>query len=304
MKGIIKGVGMRIERMLVPTDFSPISRMALSYALALARKFRARLTLLHVVEPSAIFGIAFPEEAARMAKDHHDQSLRMLSAVIAPEDQRNLDVETLVKSGEVEQEILSTILEQRTDLLIMGAHGRGLVARYLIGSVTQKVVRNVEIPILVVGRVTRSPAFDRILVPTDFSGASKEALRYAIDLAQVTHSKIAAIHAVEVGVEGGAEAEVYLGEERVREARARFEEWKKGPSAREAELEVIVVEGSAAEVILKAAEDESADLIVITRGEVLGPVAEHMIRDAHVPVLAFPVIEKAKRERPDQPRAA
>jgi nucleotide-binding universal stress UspA family protein len=73
MKGIIKGVGMRIERMLVPTDFSPISRMALSYALDLARKFRARLTLLHVVEPSAIFGIALPEEAAQMAKDHHDQ---------------------------------------------------------------------------------------------------------------------------------------------------------------------------------------------------------------------------------------
>jgi hypothetical protein len=46
--------------------------------------------------------------------------VRMLSAVIVPEDQRNLDVETLVKSGEVEQEILSTILEQRTDLLIMG----------------------------------------------------------------------------------------------------------------------------------------------------------------------------------------
>jgi nucleotide-binding universal stress UspA family protein len=238
-----------------------------------------------------------------MEKDHHDQSQRMLSAVVSPQDQRAFDVETLVKSGDVAQQILSTIAEQETDLLIMGAHGRGPVGHYLIGSVAHKVLRNIEIPILTVGRVTRPPAFDRILLPTDFSDAGKEGLRYAFDLARTVHATLAAVHSVEVGVDGGAEAAVYLGAARVREARAKFDDWKTELSGQKTELETIVTEGPAADVILKTAEEKSADFIVITRETLVGSVAERVVRDANIPVLTIP-FEKAKLQQTDGRRVA
>src|SRR5215475_12553070 len=123
--------------------------------------------MLHVVEPSAALALAFPDEAVQMEREHQEQSERMLTAMITTENRRVLDVKTLVKSGEVEQQVSATIREEDTDLVIMGTHGRGLVGRYLIGSVTHKVLRNVEIPVLTVSGITPFPAFDRILLATD-----------------------------------------------------------------------------------------------------------------------------------------
>jgi nucleotide-binding universal stress UspA family protein len=217
---------MKIENILIPIDFSPTSRIALNYAVAFARTFHARLTLLHVVETSIALALAFPDETVQMEREHHEQSERMLSAMITTENRRVLDVKTLVKSGDVEQQLSATIRKEGADLVIMGTHGRGLVGRYLIGSVTHKVLGNVDIPTVTVGHATRPPAFNRILFATDLSDISQHVLPCAIDLAQITHAKLVAVHAVDVGVEGGAEAAVYLGEERVEEARAKLNQWR------------------------------------------------------------------------------
>src|SRR5688500_7395818 len=155
------------KEVLVPTDFSPPSRLALNHGIAFARKFRARLTLLHVVESSTALIYTFPTEAPRIEMEHFEQARRMLSTLVAPEDQDDLDLHTLVKSGDVEDEILSTIREDGADLIVMGTHGRGLIGRALIGSLTQKMLRKVDVPILTVCRVARFPAFDRILFATD-----------------------------------------------------------------------------------------------------------------------------------------
>jgi nucleotide-binding universal stress UspA family protein len=62
-------------------------------------------------------------------------------------------------------------------------------------------------------------------------------------------------------------------------------------------LEPVVVEGPAAEVVLNEASEKSADLIVITKGALLGPTAERIIQAAQVPVLTIPIQEKAKSDR-------
>jgi nucleotide-binding universal stress UspA family protein len=78
---------MDIKNVLVPVDFSPPSRLAVNYGVSFARKFHARLTLLHVVESGAAMVAGFPVETAAMEKQHRDQALRMLSTLVAPEDQ-------------------------------------------------------------------------------------------------------------------------------------------------------------------------------------------------------------------------
>ena len=295
---------MRIRTILIPIDFSPASRVALDYAVAFGRTFRSKLTLFHVVEPTGgALALAFPDEAVRIEKEHHQQSERMLTAMIAAESQGDLDVKPLVKSGDVVQQILSTMHKEKIDVLIMGTHSHSLV-RYLIGSVTHKLLRNADFPIVTVAQRTRPPAFNRILLATDLSEGSKDILLPATELAHATHAKLAVVHAIEVGVEGGAEAAEYLSEERVEAARAKFNQWKTEASRLKTELETIEAEGPASDVILKTAENTSADLILMTKGKFLRSVAERVIRHAHIPVLTIPFLKKSKVERSDKRRAA
>src|SRR5215813_13701143 len=133
---------MLFKKVLIPIDFSPPSRIALDYALAFARRFRARLTLLHVVEPSTMLTLTFPDEAMQANKNHYKESRRMLAALLGPEDKRDLDTETLVTSGHVDEQILATINEERIDLLVMSKRSLGI-----------KVLREVQIPTVTVADV-------------------------------------------------------------------------------------------------------------------------------------------------------
>ena len=144
---------MDIKNVLVPVDFSPPSRLAVNYGVSLARKFRAKLTLMHVVE--SLSAVAHPESEPR------EQAMRMLSALLAPEDQDDLDLRIVIKSGNIKDEITSTIAEQHADIAVMGTHGRGLLGRWLIGSVTQGILRKMPIPILTVCCATRPLTFEK-----------------------------------------------------------------------------------------------------------------------------------------------
>jgi universal stress protein A len=292
---------MRIKRLLAPIDFSPASRVALDYADSFGRIFGAKLSLLHVIEPAPAIALAFPDEAVRMEKEAKEQSQRMLAEMVT--SQQALTARILVKSGEVDREILSTMHEEDIDVLVIGTHGHSFV-RYLIGSVAHKLLREADIPVVTVGQLTRPPGFTRILLASDFSEGSKGVLLRAIDLAQASHARLAAVHAIDVGVEGGAEAAEYLSEERTETTRAKFDDWRTEASRLNTELETIEAEGPAPDVILKTAEDTAADLILLAKRKFLGSVAERVIRQAHIPVLTIPFFEKSKVERTDKRRAA
>jgi nucleotide-binding universal stress UspA family protein len=294
---------MQIQTILVPTDFSQPSRLGLNHALAFARKFGSRLVLLHVIElPKTL---TLPETA----RAERDQAERMLAALIASEDQTGLSVDLVVKAGNVEEQILAAIPEQNADLIVMGTHARGPVGRLLIGSVTHHIIQSIRIPMMTVAHVRRVPAFNRILFATDFSALSDDGSRYALALAQKSSASLIAVHAVDVGVEGGAEAGVYLTEDRMQEARTHLDEFKAAGSQQRVVIDAVVSEGPAAETILKSAADMSADLIVITIAKSdsmertpLLPTAERIVRDAHVPVLAIPLVYHEQQEQ--QPHVA
>ena len=107
---------MRIERVLVPVDFSPPSSVAVSYGITLARKFNASLALLHVVHVPAVRSYTFPVESLWIENDQREQAVRMLSALVAPEDQDDRDLQLFVKTGSIEDEISRTIREYRADI--------------------------------------------------------------------------------------------------------------------------------------------------------------------------------------------
>jgi nucleotide-binding universal stress UspA family protein len=296
---------MRVDNILVPIDFSPPSRSALHYAMALAQQCRARLMLLHVAESSAAFSYSFPEDIAEIERRHVEDARRLLGALVTPEDRNGLDLITTVKSGEVVDEIASTAVEEGADLLVMGAHGHGLLRRSVIGSVARKILERLDVPVVMVRRLARVPAFRRILFVTDFSESSRSGLHSALDLARITRSNLIALNAVDVGLEGGAEAAVYLSESRLEEAHAKLQQLKADTRQKNFDVDAVVAEGSIAGTVIKAAQEKSADLIAIgvpRHGDV--SIAEGLISDSHMPVLAIPVSESASAESPSEAPAA
>jgi nucleotide-binding universal stress UspA family protein len=142
-----------LHRILVPTDFSKFSQVALGYASALAEKFSAELHLLHIVQDLAVFipdmiTVAPPPaptveqmtKAVQVAFDHLIKDCQL----------ERFKVHREVREGTPFYEIVRYAKEQNIDLIIMGTHGHTGLTHMLLGSVTEKVVRKAPCPVLTV----------------------------------------------------------------------------------------------------------------------------------------------------------
>src|SRR5215471_7460999 len=244
---------MRINRILVPVDFSPPSTLAVNHGVALARKFRAKLSLLHVVESPRALLYAFPTEAEKVERQRREQAAKMLPALVSPEDQDDLDVRFLVKTGEVEETIEHAVHEEAADTVVMGTHGRTLFGRLLIGSVTQALLRKLGVPVLTVCRVSRPLEFRRILFGTDFGPGSGKAFQFALDLAREANAALVVAHTIDkrptMTYETPEVKAVFDEEHRraVEEAKNRFAEFEAQGTRQNVSIECVLAEGDAAE---------------------------------------------------------
>jgi nucleotide-binding universal stress UspA family protein len=143
----------KLSHILCPVDFSTHSDHAMRYAIALAEKFGADLTLLHVVAPLVA---ALPGEIALpgMAQVHTDEietSCReRLEQAVGKLAVEGVKISCAVLSGVPYLEIIRFGRENKTDLIVLGTHGRTGIAQLLIGSVAERVVRKAPCPVLTV----------------------------------------------------------------------------------------------------------------------------------------------------------
>jgi nucleotide-binding universal stress UspA family protein len=140
----------KINNILVATDFSETSDSAFDYGCALARNFGARLHVLHVVENSLMWtgveGVAY--DFALIQEDIEEAARKKLAAMVGP-DNGQPHTTTVVKSGASPAFVIADYAkEAEIDLIVMGTHGRGLVGHLLIGSVAERVVRIAPCPVL------------------------------------------------------------------------------------------------------------------------------------------------------------
>lgn len=142
-----------LKRILVPTDFSKFSQVALTYAAALAEKFNAELHLLHVVQNLAVM---IPDSVNVMPPVGPSLE-QMTSAVTVALDriikENHLEAfpaQKIVREGTPFYEITNYAKENNIDLIVMGTHGHSGLVHMLLGSVTEKVVRKSPCPVLTV----------------------------------------------------------------------------------------------------------------------------------------------------------
>lgn len=142
-----------LHRILVPTDFSKHSEVALNYALALAEKFGARLFLLHVVQDLALFipdAVAVAPPIAPPVEQFTAAARDALERVVQANNLEGGNVQREVREGAPFYEIIRFAKETAIDLIVMGTHGHTGLTHVLLGSVTEKVVRKAPCPVLTV----------------------------------------------------------------------------------------------------------------------------------------------------------
>jgi nucleotide-binding universal stress UspA family protein len=143
---------MKVSKILAPVDFSAGSRIAVEYAVALAKALNSTVTLFHAHEmPGSMNSIVPGADNEVDAGLERAAAMQRLEAMRA-EMQKETDVEirVMVQRGSPAKEIVSYSLSGGFDMIVMGTHGRTGLKRVVMGSVAEAVVRRALCPILTV----------------------------------------------------------------------------------------------------------------------------------------------------------
>ncbi|VTT86050.1 Uncharacterized protein MJ0531 [Halorubrum sp. DM2] len=140
------------SEILVPTDGSPASDAAIEHAIDLADRYDARLHALYVVDGGAYSSLeAGAEVVVDALESEGEEATRRVADAAAD---AGVDCVTTVTSGTAYQSIHDYVDEHGIDVVVMGTHGRKGLDRYLLGSVTERVVRTSDVPVLTVRQPT------------------------------------------------------------------------------------------------------------------------------------------------------
>jgi nucleotide-binding universal stress UspA family protein len=295
---------LNIQKVVCPVDFSPISKRALDHAAVIARWYEAELVVLHVAPlMPTLFGFPAALDTAAVAAADADAVIPELTGFVAEAATMVSATQTIVRSGSPAVEILHYAAEAEADFLVLGTHGRTGFERFMVGSVTEKVLRKAPCPVLSVpprceGQPER-PVFGRILCGADFSEASDHAAEYALSLAQEANGRLTLLHVVDwmpdknfakyPQFDPAAYRQVIT-----REARRQLEGLIPEEARNWCEPDLRISCGKPYREILRVAAEDQADLIVLgVHG--LGPIdrmlfgstTEHVVRQAPCPVLTI-----------------
>jgi universal stress protein A len=143
---------MSAQRILVPTDFSAHADAALDYAIALAGKLQARITVFHAIQSVPLWvdgdmGRALPDVYLSQVEKEVQQGLEKRQQRIQA---ASVPCNMLMEHGMPFQRIIDLAREQQIDLIVMGTHGRTGLQHVLLGSVAENVVRLAPCPVLIV----------------------------------------------------------------------------------------------------------------------------------------------------------
>ncbi len=292
------------QRILCATDLSDFSNSAVMQAIGMAREFGSQLFICHVVDLPMVsmHGAAFvyPEDQIEEMKTGAMDQIKGL--VMNTE----LDWEALVETGPVSATLCRLAVEKQADLAIVSTHGRTGLKRLFLGSVTERVMRTIACPLLVVTPPEKGGAiekqfkgfgFKQILVGCDFSADSGRAVEFGFSLAQEFEAAIHLVHVVEPFVYRDNMLPEATRTEAITElatgSRQRLENLVPKDAHNWCKVELACENGKPFQVLKKYAETHQIDLIVLgVRGHslvetmLLGSTTDRVIRNVACPVLS------------------
>jgi nucleotide-binding universal stress UspA family protein len=292
------------DRILVPVDFSEGARTAFGHGALFAAAFGSRLELVHVVEEVAQANYAFWAAEPALAGQLHRQAVASAEAAMA----RLLPslpitpgtrLETRVLSGTLPATVAEYAAETGASLMVVATHGRTGLSRWLLGSVSERLLRASPCPVLIArgGSAQSQPSLRRLLVAVDLSEHSRRALQLAAEIARRLSAQLEVLYVWAAPFFDASEhfdAELF---ERIRES-ARIELDAFVASAAlpdELAVQRSIASGSPSECIGERIQATAPDLLVLGshghggfRRLVLGSVSEATVRYASCAALVVP----------------
>src|SRR5271165_5314854 len=255
---------LQLKHILVATDFSPISIVALRHALGIARRYHSTVSLLHVIDPS-IYGAAGPDgisadtDCASRDAEGIEAGLRSDGCL------EGLKFDFTVSVGPIWRTIAETIEDKCSAVLVLGTHGRTGLRKLALGSVAEFAFREAPCPVMTVGpKVLQSKSCGaeakHFLVPTDLSPESLEALPYGTSLANATGGDVTLLY-VRRSRSGSNEQDAQA----VEAANIRLRELLQTHPDTRPIAPFIVKTGPPDAVVVAFAEEQQMDLIVMGR---------------------------------------
>ncbi len=289
-------------RILVPLDFSELGEKALHSAKKLATLFNGSVTLFHsylpVNEMEGPYMLGFGSTPIENYEEVETALYERLSEVAGENLPENMIREPIVSVGSPAQAIVEEAKD--FDLIVMTTHGRTGFSRFFLGSVSEKVLRTSDKPVLIVNQEKELSNLNRILLTTDFSDNSKEAFPLATQIAQKAGARINLVHIFSFdpqNEDSPAEPTVKLRRQRL-EILAKEEMHKINDLVN---TEVIVSKDSPHEALLNYNLNNPHDLIVMsTVGRtgidylMMGSTTANLVRHGKSPILSINPKKKNK----------
>jgi nucleotide-binding universal stress UspA family protein len=274
---------------LVPTDFSDIATGALQYAEGLAAGCGARLLVIFADPflPPPYFSTRQAGEIANVLEQSKHIAREQLAHYVQEHIRQSVETEAMVVEDYPVRAIMATADQYNADMIIMGTHGRSGWSRFMLGSVTEKVLRETRRPVLTVRQKQSAPhsqavSIQRVLCPVNFTDTSRRSLVHAGSVAKCFGAEVWALHVVESLTSPPTD------EEEV----DRLCEWVDNDIRALGRINEIVARGEAAEQIIATASSVGCDMIVIGAQHrrffnttVIGTTTVRVNRHAPCPVL-------------------
>jgi nucleotide-binding universal stress UspA family protein len=284
----------RFDRVLLATDFSPISEKALPYAAAIVRHFGATLYVVHVI-PTEDYAHISPSEHTQALAGMKQEAERQITAILATSHFQGIPHKIILDHGDVLGVLSRIVEEHEIELIVTGTHGKHGLEKLLSGSMAEEIFRLASVPVLAIGpQVEIDPQSEvrmkRILYATDFSPESKRAMRYAYGLAKQYGAQLYFLHVVEDVFQEPfstrVPAEAFCC--------AQLQERGFSDSTEGVQPEFLVEFGMAEQSTLEVAKNRDIQLLVLSvpgtsrpalSAHLPGPIAYNIVGHARCPVL-------------------
>ncbi len=286
------------KNILVPLDGSALSERALLPAMTLGSQDGGHITLLRtpVVEVTMVPTVEFFGNYSLRGLDQAVEKSRheardYLEALRRTRAQPNVVLHAEVIDGDPAEAILETAVARHADLIVMSTHGYSGITRWIMGSVTERVLAHAPCPVLI---IRSEIPFRKMLVPLDGSDLAEAALRPALDVASAFQASVTLLRAVKEmptrNIEALEDVEHGLGLRVQGELAEEAETYLNGLVKRLArpEVQIAVRSGPAPSAILGQAEAQDVDVVAMathgrtgTQRWVYGSVTEKVLHNSH-----------------------
>ena len=292
------------KKILVPIDFSNNSMKLLEPARYFAKKTGAEVHIIHVTEEEGAFSLRQMRELTGFFRKVYKKREAWMRELVPPFEKQGIPVTTVLqKSKNASKTILEYMKKVGIDLGFISTVGVERLKKLLIGSTTQKVIRQSRIPFLSINqhyRAGKAFKIKKILVTTDFSEPSRQGICFASNMARIFEAELTLLHVVKVPstisiIPGGPalgfpiEALIPIKEEAEEKLKRIIRTCGDVPSRFH-----IVSGGNRSDAINEYAASNKDDLIIIPRVGAgfldalsLGRVAEGVVKVVNIPVITY-----------------